>query len=390
MSALVRMVNVLMEIRMKSFNSVFLPIFVVSLASSCTPSKPTRLGQALYIGKDLLTDYRPQPSLVTESHRINRPKFPAIDVHTHFKTSLDPKFLLKKMDELGVKRVVNLSGGWGKKLDTTLKTFHGFDPARFLIFCNVDFSRIDEPDFDSQMAKFLEEAHAKGAAGLKVFKNLGLTVKDISGKTVPVDDERLDPIWQKAGELGMPVLIHVADPVAFFKPIDRVNERWLQLHRHPNWSFYGPQFPEREEILVQRNRVLSRHPNTTFIGAHVGNNAEDLKAAGAVLDKYPNFNVDIAGRVAELGRQPYSARRFFMKYQNRILFGTDRYPGRPDQPRYKIYYRFLETQDEYFDYYKHTFPPTGEWKIYGLHLPDEVLKKVYFQNAERLLGLVGK
>jgi predicted TIM-barrel fold metal-dependent hydrolase len=182
----------------------------------------------------------------------------------------------------------------------------------------------------------------------------------------------------------MPVLIHSADPLAFFQPIDRNNERLMQLGRHPDWSFYGPQFPDREEVLAQRNRVLARHPGTSFIGAHLGGNAEDLAALGEVLDRYPNFVVDISGRVAELGRQPYSARRFFLKYPDRILFGTDRYPGRPDQPRHRVYYRFLETQDEYFEYHEHDFPPTGEWRIHGIFLPDDVLEKVYHLNADAL------
>src|SRR5690606_22942302 len=216
--------------------------------------------------------------------------------------------------------------------------------------------------------------------------SLGLTIKDGSGKVVPIDDPRLDPIWAKCGELGIPVLIHSADPVAFFRPIDERNERWLQLHRFPSWSFHGPEFPSYEEVLQQHDRMIARHPGTTFISAHMGSQAEDLKTLGERLARLPNMFVDISGRVAELGRQPYAARRFLLEWQDRVVYGTDRYPGRPDQPRHRIYYRFLETDDEYFKYYDHPFPPTGEWRIYGVHLPPDVLRKIYQTNADRALG----
>jgi predicted TIM-barrel fold metal-dependent hydrolase len=184
----------------------------------------------------------------------------------------------------------------------------------------------------------------------------------------------------------MPVLIHSADPPAFFEPVDEKNERWMQLKRHPEWSFAGPQFPKRDELLAQRNRRIARHSNTVFIVAHLAEHADDLAAAGKFLDKHSNTYVDMSAREAELGRQPYSARKFFIKYADRILFGTDRYPGRGDQPRNRIYYRMLETDDEYFDYYESVFPPTGDWKIYGLNLPEDVLKKVYRDNALRALA----
>ena len=347
-------------------------------------------GTMVYVGDHWIMDYRPRPSLVVETHQPRKARFPAVDVHCHWKEDQDPRKMIRAMDERGVRTAVNLSGDWGEKLDRMLERFHKFAPDRFVIFCSPDFSRIDEPDFDRTMAAFIAEAHAKGAKGVKIYKNLGLTVRDKSGRIVPVDDPRLDPIWTQAGALQMPVLIHTSDPAAFFEPIDHWNERWMQLRRHPNWSFHGAQFPSRGELLAQRNRMMARHPQTVFIGAHVGNCAEDLKSVAAVLEKHPNFNVDISGRVAEFGRQPYTTRRFFLKFQDRILFGTDRYPGRPDQPRYRIYYRFLETADEYFDYYHHPFPPTGEWKIYGIFLPDEVLEKVYHLNADRILGRGGK
>ncbi len=363
------------------FHAFFVALF---LSSGCAVYPNHNIGKALYIGDEVLKDYRPTTTLVTENHLISKAKYPVVDVHTHFGLDQDPEVILGSMDALGVKRVVNLSGGWGENLDKILQKFKNFAPERFIIMCNIDFSRIDEIDFGKKMSAFLEEAHSKGAGGLKIFKSLGLNIKDKSGKIVSVDDPRLDAIWAKAGELGMPVLIHVADPAAFFQPTDRFNERWLQLKRHPDWSFYGNEFPSKDSILKQRNNILGRHPNTLFIGAHIGNSAEDLKSLSELLDKYSNFYVDISGRVAELGRQPYLARKFFIKYQDRILFGTDRYPGKTVQPRYRIYYRFLETADEYFDYYKHPFPPTGEWKIYGIFLPDKVLRKVYYENSKKI------
>ena len=357
----------------------------VSLMLGCT--KQVSISQALYIKGDLVLGYQPKTNLVLKQSIPGKPKYPVIDVHTHFSSDLSPTFLIEKMDALGIRAIINLSGGYGAKLDRMLEKFTRDDPDRFIIFCNLDFSKIDDSDFSEQMVAFLSAAHVKGAKGLKIFKNLGLTLKDKTGQIIAIDDARLDPVWAKAGELGMPVLIHTADPVAFFKPPNRFNERLMQLKRHPDWSFYGDEFPKRETIIAQRNRVIARHPDTIFIGAHVGNSAEDLTSIGKLLDSFPNLYVDVAGRVAELGRQPYSAREFFIKYQDRILFGTDRYPGKTIQPRYKIYYRFLQTQDEYFDYYDHPFPPTGEWKIYGLFLPDDVLEKIYFKNAQRVLGL---
>ena len=329
-------------------------------------------------------EYRPRSMLQTPEHPVERARFPVVDVHAHWTAQPAPEDLIAHMDRLNITYAVNLSGGWGERLETLLARYKDFAPERFEILANVDFSEADQPGFAEKWTGVLEQAKARGASGLKIYKSLGLTTKDGSGTLVRVDDPRLDPIWATCGELGMPVLIHSADPLAFFEPIDRTNERLMQLGRHPDWSFHGPEFPDRDDVLAQRNRVLEKHPGTTFIGAHLGGNAEDLAALGGVLDRYPNFVVDISGRVAELGRQPYTARRFVLKYPDRILFGTDRYPGRTSQPRYRPYFRFLETQDEYIEYHEHDFPPTGEWRIHGIFLPDEVLKQVYHRNADRI------
>jgi predicted TIM-barrel fold metal-dependent hydrolase len=294
--------------------------------------------------------------------------------------------LLKAMDDTGVAKAVNLSGGFGTTLERMLIEYHQRAPDRLFIFCNIDWSKIDDANFGPETADYIEHARALGASGLKIFKNLGLTVKDASGKVVPVDDPRLDPVWDKCGQLGMPVLIHSGDPPAFFQPADKFNERWMQIKRHPDWSFYGPQFPSYDEVLAQLIRMIGKHPNTVFIAAHLANSGDDLVKLSGWLDAHPNMYVDLSGRIEELGRQPYSARRFLIKYQDRVMFGTDRYPGRRDQPRNAIYYRFLETDDEYFDYYDAAFPPEGDWKIDGVFLPDDVLKKIYSENAERALA----
>jgi predicted TIM-barrel fold metal-dependent hydrolase len=343
-------------------------------------------GRAVYVGPELLKDYDPRPALVTKQTRVDRPRFPAIDVHCHWSEPVTAELLLKAMDELGVEKSINLSGGWGSELERNLARYHAKATDRLLVFANIDWAKIDEPDFTVTRVRELEEFHRRGVAGLKIFKSLGLGDRDSAGRLIAIDDPRLDAIFAKCGALKIPILIHAADPPPFFDPVDRLNERWMQLKRHPDWSFHGPDFPKRDDVLAQRDRRIARHPDTVFIVAHMAEHADDLKRLGDFLDAHPNAYVDLSAREAEIGRQPFTARRFFIDRADRILFGTDRYPGRPDQPRHRIYYRMLETDDEYFDYYEHPFPPTGEWKIYGLNLPEDVLRKVYRENARRALA----
>ncbi|QNF32869.1 amidohydrolase [Adhaeribacter swui] len=330
-----------------------------------------------------LLDWRPRSELVVPQTEITKPKFPVIDIHNHLGSLEKTEEFLKEMDKAGVTAAVSLDGhskdDFFKK---HLKKSAEVSKDRFLVFFAPDWERIDEPNFGQKEAKRLTEAVKLGARGIKVYKRLGLTVKDKTGKVVPVDDARLDPIWAKCGELGIPVLMHVSDPVAFFKPIDQYNERYDELAGHPEWGYYGNNFPSKEEILAQRNRVLARHPKTIFIGAHVANLPENLGVVSQWLDEFPNLYVEIGARISELGRQPVTARKFMIKYQDRVLFGTD---TQPSFNAYKIYYRFLETADEYFD-------PAGghhlqgRWMIYGLQLPDEVLEKVYNKNAQKILS----
>ncbi len=336
-----------------------------------------------------LRDWEPKSMLVTKTTILEKPRFPVIDIHNHlgggrqFLTPERVQRYLTEMDEAGVRTVVNLDGGWGDRLQETIEVLDKTHPTRFATFALVNFDGIDDDDWSEREASRLAEGFRQGAKGLKIDKRLGLRYRYKSGKLMPVDDPKLDAIWETCGKHQKPVVIHVSDPAAFFTPLDRFNERWHELNANPNWLFFGDQFPKREDILDQLHRVIERHPKTTFVNTHFGNNAEDLAAVGEKLDKYPNMLVDFDARISELGRAPYSARRFFVKYQDRILFGTDTTPRRD---AFRIYYRFLETDDEYFNCAA-SHHLQGFWMIYGLYLPDEVLEKIYHKNAERVLGL---
>jgi predicted TIM-barrel fold metal-dependent hydrolase len=339
-----------------------------------------------------LVDYIPVSKLVVPQTLVERPRFPVVDAHNHlggeFGSGWDQRpveELLEVMDRAGVEMLVDLDGGWGEdQLNKHLDHFKNKAPRRFQIFGGVDWSKwIEHADrFGEWAAKQFELQIRRGAQGLKVWKILGLHVKDQRENLVQINDSRLDPIWAKAAEFRVPVLIHIADPVAFFDPIDAFNERYEELHQHPDWSFYGPQFPSFDVLMEQFEDLISRHPDTTFVGAHVGCYSENLSWVGKMLDRCPNFYIDIAARISELGRQPYTSRRFFLRYQDRILFGVD---ISPDLDWYKIYYRFLETEDEYFNYGAEEVPGQGRWYIYGIHLPANVLEKVYQFNARKVL-----
>ena len=339
-----------------------------------------------------LENFRPQPKLVTRTTLVEKPRFPAFDSHNHLGEDFGGGWekrplsqLLDMLDEAGIIRYVDLDGGWGEHiLDIHIGHFKQPAPERFLIFGGVDWSQWQEKGnaFPEWAANRLRIQKERGAEGLKIWKGLGLQVKDHEAALVDVDDPRIDPIWQAAGELGLPVVIHVADPPAFFDPIDETNERWEELQNHPDWAFTSPPFPSFLHIVEGLASVVNRHPHTTFIGAHVGCYAENLGWVGSLLERSPNFYVDISARIGELGRQPYAARRFFLKYADRILFGSDMGPY-PEA--YRVIYRFLETDDEYFNYNAAPIPMQGRWHVHGLYLPDDVLEKVYIRNAERIL-----
>ncbi|MCO6457872.1 MAG: amidohydrolase [Pirellulaceae bacterium] len=349
-------------------------------------------------GRDLLLkNFRPRPQLRVPSTRLQAARFPVVDVHTHFRHRFrhSPEQLdafVQLMDRNRIAVCISLDGQLGDELEEHQRYLQQRYPDRFLIFANIDWQGDGQPDdpatwdchrpdFARRTAQRLEDARTRGAVGLKIFKQFGLGYRNPDGSLIRIDDPRWDPIWQACGRLKLPVLIHTADPAAFFAPIDETNERWEELHRHPEWSFPADKFPPRQELLDARNRVIERHPGTTFIGAHMANNPEDLAAVGQWLDRYPNLYVEFASRIAELGRQPYTARTFFLRYADRILFGTD---GPWPEARLHAYWRFLETYDENFPYSEKDFPPQGLWNIHGIGLPDDVLRKVYHENAERL------
>ena len=296
------------------------------------------------------------------------------------------------MDEAGITTMVDLDGGQGEALSRHIDRYQTPHPSRVAVFAGLDYDAWrTEAAFGELEAQRLRDSAARGARGLKVWKHLGLVARDPDGRLVPVDDERLDPLWRAAGELALPVVIHVGDPRAFFDPLDGANERWEELHAHPDWHFWppatdpdGPGYPSFDDILAALDRLVGRHPSTTFVGAHVGCAAEDLGFVSGMLERHPNFHVDIAARIAELGRQPYSTRRFFLRWRDRILFGTD---SAVDLDTCRIYYRFLETFDESFDYSAEPVPPQGRWQIHGLGLPADVLRLVYADNARRILNL---
>lgn len=336
----------------------------------------------------LLKDFDPKPMLHATVHEVPRAKYPVIDVHNHVNDAvgingreIPPAELVRRMDAANVEKIVVLTGMWGDKLQAVIDKMVKPYPDRFMVFTQIDYSKIDDPDFTEESVAQLNDAVRRGARGVKVLKDLGLSVKDKSGKFVAVDDPRLDPIWEECGRLGIPVAIHTTDPEAFFTPIDKHNERYEELNQNPTWSFYGPQFPRKDTLLAQRNHMFEKHPHTKFIALHVANWPENLDVVSSWLDKYPNMYVEFGARQAELGRQPLRAHRFFLDYQDRILFGTD---SEPEEAMYANYFRWLETADEYFPYWG--YPGQGRWEIYGLELPDSVLEKVYSKNATRLFA----
>jgi predicted TIM-barrel fold metal-dependent hydrolase len=342
----------------------------------------------------LLSDYHPQPALHTKVTTVTKPRFPVIDAHNHLGEEFGGSWITRPVDELldvldeaEVQLIVDLDGGWGEEvLHQHLDKFKAAAPERFRIFGGVNWAAWPEHGerFGEWAAERLRAQVTRGAEGLKIWKPFGLQVRDHNDVLVPIDDVRLDPIWATAAELKLPVMIHIADPVAFFWPLDNANERWEELHAHPDWHFPSPPYPSFDTLMTQFANLIQHHSDTTFIGAHVGCNAENLAWVGQLLDRCPNFYVDIGARISELGRQPYSARRFFIQHADRILFGTD---VGADVGWYRLYYRFLETDDEYFNYGLSEIPGQGRWYIYGLYLPDEVLEKVYYQNAQRVFNL---
>lgn len=320
--------------------------------------------------------YEPVSTLKVPEHKLTRSKFPFIDVHNHQFTMpiQDLDKLVKEMDSLNMGVMVNLSGFRGKFLEWSLDNVKEHYPNRFALFLNIDFEKLDDEGWPGETLAMMDEAVKQGVKGLKVYKTLGLSEKDNSGKRIAVDDPRLDPIWAKCGELGIPVLIHSGEPNSFWNPKDKYNERWLELKQEPGRYRAPDKFPTFEEIMAEQHRMFRKHPGTKFINAHLGWFGNDLERLGQLMDEMPNMYTELGAVLAELGRQPRFARAWMIRYQDRVLMGKDTYK----MEEYYTYFRVLETDDEYFDYYRKRH---AHWKMYGLALPDSVLRKVYYGNA---------
>jgi len=336
-------------------------------------------------GKMDFETYNPPSTLVVPEHKVSKAKFPFIDVHNHqfSMPDMDLGGLIKEMDKLNMKVMVNLSGQSGESIKKSSANIKEHFPKRFIVFANVDFKRVGEAGWGEQAARQLEEDVKNGANGLKIYKSLGFSAMDISGKRITVDDPRLDPVWKKAGELKIPVLIHTADPKSFWDPLDANNERWLELSTHPNRKRDASNPVPWDTLIEEQHRLFRKHRNTTFIAAHFGWYPNDLQKLAQLLDELPNVVVEFGAVIAELGRQPRASKQFFTKYQDRILFGKDSWV--PEE--YATYFRVLETEDEYFPYHKkyHAF-----WAMYGMGLPDDILKKIYYKNALRIIPNLDK
>lgn len=342
-----------------------------------------------------LSAYRPVSTLRVPRTDLDRPRVPAIDAHNHLGEWLtgtwtvpDVDRLVAVMDACNVEAIINLDGRWGDELERNLDRYDRTHPGRFATFCQLDWSALARPGGVEELVASLRASQDAGAKGLKVWKDLGLHVRDGSGMLVPPDEVRLAPIWDAAAELGSPVTIHTGDPIAFFDPPDATNERLEELVANPEWSFADPRrYPRHEELLASFERLVAHHPRTTFVGAHVAGAAEDLRWVERVLAAYPNLHVDIAARIAELGRQPRAAARLIERYPDRFLFGTDVFP--PDAAEYGVHARFLETLDEAFPYSTDEVPGQGRWTISGLGLSEPTLRAVYAGNARRILTATG-
>ena len=356
------------------FRKYLLPFTLIAAISSATHSQEMSF-----------EEYDPISTLVVPTNEVKRAKFPFIDIHSH-QRDMSPealKRMIKDMDALNEGLMVNLSGGSGERVKSMVESINANYPSRFAVFANVDFDGVGKPDWAEKAVNQLEEDVNVGAKGLKIYKSLGLRYKDTDGNRVSVDDPRLDPIWAKCGELGIPVLIHTADPKSFWDPMDGDNERWLELKTRPRRKRSDTDPAPWQTLIDEQHRMFKKHPNTNFINAHMGWYANNLGRLGELMDEIPNMYVGIGAVIAELGRQPKNANAFFEKYQDRILFGKDSW--KPEE--FPTYFRVLETDDEYFPYYKkyHAF-----WSMYGLGLSDEILKKVYYKNALKLLGDIDK
>lgn len=354
-------------------------ILVIGFLSSSLPAQQSGTGNGDAKVMDF-EKYDPPSTLVVPEHKLTAAKFPFIDVHSHHWRNIGKDYfakLGKEMDVMNMSVIVNLSGGTGENLKKMVDSANAFLPGRFVVFANINIRSIDDADWAENTVKALEMDVKNGARGLKIYKSQGMDDKDSQGKRIRIDDPRIDPVWAKCGELGIPVLIHSGDPASFWKPADENNERWLELKTRSGRTRENFE-ASWEQIMTEHMNIIRKHRKTTFISAHMGWYPNDLDKLAGLMDAMPNMNVEIGAVIAELGRQPRHAKAFFTRYQDRILFGKDSYVV----DEFPTYFRVLETADEYFPYHKryHAF-----WKMYGMQLDDEVLRKVYYKNALRLI-----
>ena len=328
-------------------------------------------------------EYEPRSTLVVPENPITKSKYPFVDVHSHHwgapdMNDADVAKLIREMDAMNMAVAVNLSGRSGELLKAAVDNMNGRVPGRFIQFANIDFNKIDDPDFGIKAAAQLEADVKNGAQGLKIFKNLGMFTHYENGERFQTNDPQMDPVWAKCGELGIPVLIHTGEPSPFYEPHDKFNERWLELKMFPRRKRPPESFPTWEEQMAEQHDVFRRHPNTIFINAHLGWMGNNLDRLGELMDEMPNMYTELGAVLAELGRQPKQARKFLIKYQDRVLMGKDSW--KPEE--YHVYFRTFETGDEYFKYYRKRH---AHWRIYGLDLPDETLKHIYYKNALKII-----
>ena len=330
-----------------------------------------------------LRNWRPVSQLKAKETLLTRAKIPVIDAHNHLGSVKDVGKLVADMDELNIQTIINLDGVYANDgFYREQERFADAYPSRFGVLCQIDITQIDAPDFGKKMDAHITACVNRGACGIKFNKFMvGLKAKDASGKYIKPDDPRLTPVWDCAARHNIPILIHIADPVAFFTPTDEKNERFEELDEHPSWSYYNAGTPSWDELIAAQENMLRANPQTTYVIPHIGSNAENLANVGRMLDTYPNMYVDTAERIHELGRQPYTAREFLIKYADRVIYGTDLVPNAHNT---SYNYRFFETQDEYFPYNTLEEHNQGRWMIYGVYLPDDALQKIYVDNAEQL------
>ena len=344
----------------------------------------------------LLKDHHPVQMLRVAEHPVVKAKYPVVDMHNHwgpillgqnYKDKWDLDTIVPQLKACNIAKMFNLELLWDESLE---KMEADLAPAGdYIITCpSVDITKMDEPGFDEYVKTYFEKYAKAGVKAIKLWKNMTLYFKDKNGKHPRLDDERYEPLWKYAGIYKLPIIIHIGDPHCLFTPVDGNNEYYDILKNHPEWCYLGDEYATFDEHMEMQENIIKNHPETTFVIAHIGSCGEDLSKVEAMMDKYPNMYIDIAARISELGRQPYTSRKFFIKFQDRILFGTDYEGGSDPAMFYHPYFRFLETFDEYFDYMgAPRNNDYGRWKIYGIGLEDEVLKKVYYENACKLFNL---